>query len=80
MKRLALAAALLCLAGTALAKESNSVRGHYRKDGTYVQPHQRTNPDSSRTNNWSSRGNVNPYNGKEGTVDPYAPKPPRQRY
>lgn len=79
MSRTAIAVAALLLASSALAAESHSVRGHYRKDGTYVQPHQRTNPDSSRSNNWSSQGNANPYTGEQGTVDPYAPQPPRQR-
>lgn len=43
------------------------VRGYYRKDGTYVAPHYRTAPDSSRSNNYSHKGNVNPYTGKRGT-------------
>lgn len=39
------------------------VRGYYRKDGTYVQPHYRSNPDGNPYNNWSYPGNVNPYTG-----------------
>lgn len=62
----------------AFAAGSHSVRGYTRKDGTYVAPHHATNPDSSRSNNWSSRGNVNPYTGKIGTVDPY--KTPSSTY
>jgi len=50
------------------------VRGYTRKNGTYVQPHYRTTPDSSRSNNWNSQGNINPYTGKQGTVDPYQPR------
>ena len=53
-----------------------SVRGYTRKDGTYVQPHKRSSPDSSRFNNWSTKGNVNPYSGKKGYRNPYAPKRP----
>jgi len=56
----------------ALAQSSHSVRGYTRKDGTYVAPHRATNPNSTRSDNWSTKGNVNPYTGKEGTVDPYA--------
>ena len=52
------------------------VDGYFRKDGTYVPPHYRSNPDSSRSNNWSSQGNVNPYTGERGTVNPYAPPAP----
>ncbi len=43
------------------------VRGHYRSDGTYVQPHYRSEPDGRKDNNWSHRGNTNPYTGKRGT-------------
>jgi len=46
---------------------STSVRGHTRRDGTYVAPHHRTNPDGNRSNNWSTKGNQNPYTGKPGT-------------
>jgi hypothetical protein len=56
----------------ALAQSSHSVRGYTRKDGTYVAPHRATNPNSTRSDNWSTKGNVNPYTGKEGTIDPYA--------
>lgn len=37
-----------------------SVRGYYRKNGTYVQPHVRTYPNSTVTDNYSYRGNYNP--------------------
>ncbi len=47
------------------------VNGYHRKDGTYVQPHYRSDPDGNRFNNFSTRGNVNPYTGKAGSVDPY---------
>jgi hypothetical protein len=43
------------------------VRGYYRKDGTYVRPHHRSDPDGNFWNNWSTKGNVNPYTGKPGT-------------
>lgn len=47
------------------------VKGYSRKDGTYVQPHVRSSPDKSVYNNWSTKGNVNPYTGKEGSKDVY---------
>jgi len=43
------------------------VRGHFRRDGTYVQPHYRSYPDGNFYNNWSTKGNVNPYTGAPGT-------------
>jgi hypothetical protein len=51
------------------------VNGYYRSDGTYVQPHYRSDPDGNIYNNWSTKGNVNPYTGKRGTVDPYKIEP-----
>jgi hypothetical protein len=43
------------------------VRGYSRGNGTYVQPHYRSNPDGNRYNNWSTYPNVNPYTGRMGT-------------
>lgn len=43
------------------------VRGYTKKDGTYVAPHYRSAPDKSISNNWSTKGNVNPYTGAPGT-------------
>lgn len=45
------------------------VQGHYRGDGTYVQPHMRSDPNDTVRDNWSTKGNVNPYTGEEGTRD-----------
>lgn len=49
---------------------SNSVQGYTKKDGTYVAPHQRTNPNGTQRDNWSSKPNYNPYTGKEGKKEP----------
>jgi len=68
--RLLIAAAILFIAPYA-ANADTYVRGYMRSDGTYVQPHYRTNPNSSVYDNYSTRGNVNPYTGRAGTVDPY---------
>jgi len=43
------------------------VRGYYRDNGTYVQPHYRSNPDGNPSNNWSTYPNVNPHTGQIGT-------------
>lgn len=66
-------ALILCVAMVtpALAQRSHSVRGYTRKDGTYVAPHRATNSNGTKLDNWSTRGNVNPYTGKVGTKDPY---------
>lgn len=49
---------------------SNTVKGYTKKDGTYVAPHQRTNPNQTQRDNWSSKPNYNPYTGKEGKKEP----------
>lgn len=46
------------------------VKGYYRKDGTYVQPHYRSSPDGDPYNNYSYPGNANPYTGKVATGNP----------
>lgn len=70
MRTLLILAGLIVAAPTA-AQTSTTVRGHVRSDGVYIPQHQRTNPNSTTLDNWSTRGNVNPYTGKVGTVDPY---------
>ena len=42
------------------------VGGYTTRRGTYVAPHYRTRADSTRSNNWSHSGNVNPMTGKRG--------------
>lgn len=46
------------------------VQGYVKKDGTYVQPHYRSDSDSSRYNNYSTQGNTNPYTGQRGYESP----------
>lgn len=59
------------VANSAKAYSSYRVNGYYRSSGTYVQPHYRTSPDSTRWNNYSTRGNYNPYTGRTGYTSPY---------
>jgi len=61
----------LAIAGAAAAQGAHHVGGYVRQDGTYVAPHYQTNPDSTRANNWSTLGNVNPYTGAPGTRPAY---------
>lgn len=43
------------------------VRGYTKKDGTYVEPHYRSSPNGTKSDNYSTKGNYNPYTGKPGT-------------
>jgi len=47
-----------------------TVHGYGRQDGTYVQPYHRTVPDHDPSNNYSTQGNMNPWTGQMGTVNP----------
>lgn len=76
---------MLCL-GLALAWTSGAdargvrVSGYVKKDGTYVAPHYRSAPNRSTLDNYSTRGNYNPYTGQAGKKDPYALPPPSGGY
>jgi hypothetical protein len=41
-------------------------KGYFKSNGTYVQPYYRSSPNSYKWDNWSSKGNINPFNGKKG--------------
>lgn len=43
------------------------VSGYTRRDGTYVHSYHATDPNSTRNDNYSTRGNINPYTGEPGT-------------
>jgi hypothetical protein len=76
MHRAFLIASTFAVILTTAAAADTYVRGYTRSDGTYVQPHHRTNPDGNRFNNYGTQGNINPYTGERGTVNPYrAPNP-----
>lgn len=70
MKAIVAAGLVLLFGATQTFAGSHHVRGHVTRKGTYVAPHRQTNADRSKLNNWSTRGNVNPYTGKKGIVDP----------
>ncbi|AWN50279.1 hypothetical protein DK419_26805 [Methylobacterium terrae] len=57
--------------GTGYSSHSHSVSGYTNSHGTYVAPHHATNPNSTKLDNYSTHGNVNPYTGAVGTKSPY---------
>lgn len=65
--------ALVAAAGCACAQSAQYIPGYFRADGTYVQGYYRTVPDNNQHNNYSARGNVNPYTGQPGYRVPYQP-------
>ena len=48
------------------------VKGYYKPGtGTYVAPSYRTSPNKTKLDNYSTKGNYNPYSGKKGTTKLY---------
>lgn len=78
-------AIVLALASFAASAQVH-VNGYTKKDGTYVAPHERSAPNNTQADNYSTKGNVNPYTGKVGTVEPqpstnmYTPPPTPKSY
>jgi hypothetical protein len=66
MKYLVLAVGVLLATVPAYASGSHYVRGYITKNGTHVSPHWQTNPNGTTLDNWSHKGNYNPYTGKPG--------------
>ena len=74
MKKIIAFLFLFVLLATTLATSAEAAtrtRGYFKKSGTYVAPHYKSNRDSSKFNNWSTKGNSNPFTGKKGYVNPY---------
>jgi hypothetical protein len=78
MKQIILVAGLMLAAtaaqaqylGTGSNPNSHPVQGHVISSGTYVPPHQQTNPNGTQRDNFSATGNINPYTGAVGTRNP----------
>ena len=70
MKKLLIVSFVLSLV-TSTAYADQYVNGYYRSNGTYVNGYYRTTPDNNIYNNYSTKGNINPYTGVRGTVNPY---------
>jgi len=75
--KIALLIVLLLVGQAVMATASHRVKGHTKKDGTYVMPYKKTNPDQKRSNNYSSDGNVNPNTGKQGKQRNESSSPPK---
>lgn len=63
--------AVLVLVSPMTVRADQYVNGYFKSDGTYVQGHYRSNSDGYGYNNYSAKGNVNPYTGQRGYSDPY---------
>lgn len=61
------------------AEALQRVKGYTTKKGTYVAPHFKSSPNKSKFDNFSTKGNINPFNGKKGTVNPFKITPKRYK-
>ena len=61
---------IIFLFGFNLQSFATHVHGYHKKNGTYVQPHNRTHENQTQRDNYSSKPNVNPYTDKRGTKEP----------
>lgn len=69
MKKILLALVVL-LMGSQIAMADEYVSGYYRKDGTHVDGYYRSDANDTKYDNYSTKGNINPYTGAEGTKNP----------
>ena len=46
---------------------SHTISGYTRRNGTYVAPSHATNSNRTQRDNYSAKGNVNPFTGRVGT-------------
>jgi len=76
-------ALLLIFSFTTLNVESvhaaSKVEGYTKKNGTYVAPHYKSTPNKSKFDNYNTKGNINPYTGKKGTVNPFKITPKKYK-
>lgn len=66
MKKLVLAVLILAALGCQSAN-AEYVNGYVRKDGTYVSGYYRSDRNSTVQDNYSYKGNQNPYTGETGS-------------
>jgi hypothetical protein len=67
MKKIIIITLLILTSIASVEARDVNVRGYSRSDGTYVEPHHRSSPNNTQSDNYGTRGNTNPYTGQEGT-------------
>ena len=60
--------ALMFVAGQVSAGEY--VKGYTKSNGTYVNGYHRSSSNNTQRDNYSTKGNVNPYTGEKGHKTP----------
>lgn len=70
MKKIIYLAVLLGSFLISAAANAEYVNGYTRDNGTYVNGYQRSDRNETTSDNYSTRGNVNPYTGQRGYTQP----------
>ena len=69
---LCIAIVVTLLVTTSVEAKTIKIKSYYKPSvGKYVMPSYRTSPNKTKFDNYSTKGNYNPYSGKKGTVNPY---------
>ena len=71
MKKIFIAVLVVLFTTSLVYAGTVKVKSGVTKTGTYKPPYVRTSPNNTKLDNWSTKGNTNPYTGKKGTVNPY---------
>lgn len=58
---------LVLILSTSLFASNKKVSGYTKSNGTHVNAYNRSGANKSKTDNYSAKGNTNPYTGKKGT-------------
>ena len=57
---------------TSVEAKTVKVKSYYKPSSMkYVAPSYRTSPNKTKLDNYSTKGNYNPYTGKKGKTNPY---------
>jgi hypothetical protein len=69
--KIALTLIAITLAASAFGQGYHYNNGYVDRNGVYHPGHYQTNPNNNPWDNWSTRGNYNPFTGQPGTVTPH---------
>jgi hypothetical protein len=72
MKKVIATIVIALISLVALSQTPQYVNGYYRSNGTYVQGYYRTKANNTIRDNYSTKGNINPYTGQKGTRTYYS--------
>lgn len=67
MKKLFITVTFCLLGYLGFSQTSTYVNPYTKKNGTYVEGYNRTTPNNTNIDNYSTQGNSNPYSGSIGT-------------